>query len=98
MEITYDHLGPYYMSVVERDLDWSGFPFYVERNYFIYVGRDEGTPSHGHMIKYSFHPYPDEVEQFLTKADVQWTAEGVMLSLPSGHRLFVPKKMFIGGR
>jgi len=97
-DIPYDNGGPYYMSVVESDLDWRGFPLHVERNYFIYVGRDAGTPSYGHMVKYSFHAFPDGIEQFLQKAIVQWAAEGVTLELQSGHRLFIPKAMFIGGR
>ena len=97
-DITYDNRGPYYMSVVESDLDWRGFPLYVERNYVIYVGRDAGTPSYGHMIKYSFHAFSDDIEQFLREAKAQWTDKGVTLELPSGHRLFIPKAMFVGGR
>jgi len=97
-QITYDGLGPYYMSVVESDLDWSGFPLHVERNYFIYVGRDPGKPSYGHWVKFSFHTFPDDLKTFLSKADAQWTDQGVELILPSGHRLFIPKDMFTGGR
>jgi hypothetical protein len=96
--VTYDDWGPYYLSVVEDDRDWSGFPLYVERNYLIYVGRDSGKPSYGHMVKYSFHAYPDDLKTFLTKAQTNWTDKGVELLLPSGHSLFVPKDMFIGGR
>lgn len=96
-DITYDGRGPYYVSVVERDVDWGRLS--PERNYFIYVGRDAGEPSYGHMIKYSFHPdHSETVEQFLNKASAQWTEDGVTLMLRSGHRLFVPKQMFIGGR
>ena len=97
--IAYDGHGPYHLSVVEDDLDWRGFPLAVGRNYFIYAGRDSGTPSHGHMIKYSFHPDGSEsIETFLGKAKVLWAPEGVTLELPSGHRLFIPQAMFTGGR
>lgn len=96
--LTYDNWGPYYLSVVESDLDWRGFPLHIERNYFIYVGRDSGKPSHGHIIKYSFHPFPDDLATFLSKAQTNWTDMGVELVLPSGHSLFIPKSMFIGGR
>jgi len=44
-ETNYDGWGPYYLSVVQGDLDRSGFPFHVGRNYFLYLGRDAGTPS-----------------------------------------------------
>ena len=97
-EIKYDGRGPYYMSVVETDLNWRGFPLYVDRHHIIYVGRESGTPTYGHMLEYSFYPFPDDLKDFLKKATVEWTAEGVNLTLPSGHKLFVPKRMFIGGR
>ena len=97
-EIAYDGRGPYYLSVVESDLDWGSFPIHVERNYFIYVGRDSGEPSYGHMVKLSFHPYPDDLKTFLAKSQAHWTDQGVELSLASGHRLFVPSAMFTGGR
>lgn len=96
--ITYDDWGPYYLSVVESDLDWRGFPLHVERNHFIYVGRDAGSPAYGHMVDFSFHPYPEDLERFLDRAEVEWTAAGVLLELPSGHRLFIPADMFTGGR
>lgn len=95
--VTYDHMGPYYLSVVEDDLNWRGFPLSVEQNYFIYVGHNAGTPDHGHMIRYSFHPSAD-LKKFLAAAQTQWTDQGVELQLPSGHRAFVPKAMFTGGR
>ena len=74
-------MGPDYLKVVESDLDWRGFPIYVPRNYFIYVGRDAAKPVHGHMIKFSFHPYQDELDVFLQRSVVTWTDEGVELSL-----------------
>ncbi len=97
-DITYDGGGPYYVSVVEGDLDWRGFPLHVERNHFIYAGRDAGKPSYGHMIDFSFHPFPDDLPTFLGKAQAHWMPEGVRLDLPSGHQLFIPKEMFTGGR
>jgi len=58
-DIKYDGLGPYYLSVVEDDIDWRAFPLFVQRSYFIYAGRDSGTPSYGHMIDFSFDPMED---------------------------------------
>ena len=97
-EIEYDGLGPYYLSVVASDLDWRGFPIHIERNYFLYAGRDSGPPSYGHLLKFSFHPYPDDLKAFFGKATVQWANEGVRLTLASQHDIFIPKDMFIGGR
>jgi hypothetical protein len=70
----------------------------VGRNYSIYTGRDADSPSYGPWIDYSFHPSAEKIEPFLQRASVQWTDEGVTLELPSGHRLFIPEKMFTGGR
>ena len=100
-ELTYDDCGPYYVSIVERDIDWAGFPLHIEHNHFIYVGRDSGRLSYGHMIKFSFHPSFDDYYDLpasLQKTDVEWTAEGVEMTFDSGHRLFVPKKALMGGR
>lgn len=97
-DVSYADGGSYYVSVVEGDLDWRGFPFQVERNHFIYAGRDAGMPSHGHLIDYSFHTYPDDLSTFLGKARAHWTVDGVRLDLPSGHQLFIPDEMFTGGR
>ena len=96
--LSYGSFDPYYLSVVEYGTNWDGFPLHTEPKYIIYVGRDSGSPSYGHMINYSFHPHPDDMVTFLKKAESVWTADGVELQLPSGHRVFIPKKMFIGGR
>ncbi|MCC7409652.1 MAG: hypothetical protein IT442_16425 [Phycisphaeraceae bacterium] len=96
--VRYDGGGPYYLSVVKSAPDWRSFPLYVTRSYEIYAGRDSGSPSYGHFLDYSFHAYPDDLETFLSKAQVTWTEPGVELALPSGHRLFIPMAMFAGGR
>ena len=96
--INYQSFDPYFLSVVERDKDYSSFPFHVERNYFIYVGRGSGQPSYGHVIKFSFHPSDQSIEEHIKKSVVEWSKEGVTFKELSGHVLFIPKKMFIGGR
>ena len=99
--VKYNDYSKCYLSVVERDLDWSGFPFHVERNYFLYLGHDQGKPGYGHMIKFSFHPSLDlsyDLPAFIRKSQVQWSSEGVTFIEASGHRLFIPKEMFIRGR
>lgn len=94
----------YYLSVVETDRDWRDFPFLdlVKRNHSIRVG-SKYIPSRSgrdHWIKYSFHPGWDycDLESFLDDAEVKWTDEGVELVLPSGHRLFIPRRMYAEGR
>jgi hypothetical protein len=99
--IDYRSFDPYFLSVLRDDLDWSGFPLNVSRNYSIYVGRESGTPTYGHVVKFSFHPGTEsnhDEEAHIKRSSVDWTEEGVTFQELSGHRLFIPKAMFIGGR
>jgi hypothetical protein len=96
-DIIYD--GPtYYLSVVEGGREWRGLLIYVPRRYHIYVGRDSGQPAYGHFIVFSFHPSFDEIEDHIRQSTTTWTADGVTFQPPSGHSLFIPERMFTGGR
>jgi hypothetical protein len=96
--VKYDNFGPYYLSVVESEWDWRGFPIHVGQNYFIYVGKESGKPTYGHVLDFSFYPSGEQMETHIKKSSVEWTNEGVTLITESGHKVFVPKAMFIGGR
>jgi len=91
----------YFLSVVEAERDWRGFPINVERRYFIYVGLDPGKPSYGHMIDFTFYPdskHYRDLAGYLKGSSAEWNDDGVTFVLPSAHRLFIPKTMFIKGR
>ena len=97
--VDYKSAGPYYLSVVEGNRDWSFFLPGWERHYYIYVGRESGKPSYGHSVEFSFYPeYEDDFENYVKKASVEWLETGVNFRAPSGHLLFIPKEMFLGGR
>lgn len=96
--IKYDNFDPYYLSVVEGDVDWRYFPLSWQRHHHIYVGREKDAPDYGHYVDFSFHPGADDLESHLSKSKVEWSEEGVEFGEASGHRLFIPKRMFIGGR
>ena len=93
---------PYFLSVYETDLDWRGFPLNLDRHYAVYAGRDEGEPTYGHTIDFTFYPGPKDdgldVIPVIKKTKVVWSEDGVTLNMVSGHQLFIPKAMFIGGR
>lgn len=97
-ELMYDDWGPRHLSVVEGAWDFDGFPLHLERRHFIYVGRDAGTPVYGHQVKISLNNSVEALEPYLARATVTWTTEGVTFAEPSGHRLFIPKASFLGGR
>ncbi len=80
------------------DVNWTNFPLNRERHYEIYVGHSNGVPAYGHFIEFSFHPGYDDIESHVKKSTVEWTDAGAIFKEPSGHVLFIPKNMFIGGR
>jgi hypothetical protein len=69
-----------------------------ERHYEIYVGTANGIPAYGHFIEFSFHPGSDDIDSHVKKSTVEWTEAGAIFKEASGHVLFIPKGMFIGGR
>ena len=96
--VNYKSFDPYFLSLVERDLNWTYFPLNWERHYEIYVGDESGIPGYGHFIEFSFHPGVDDLATHLKKSTVDWSDAGVTFKEASGHILFIPKDMFIGGR
>lgn len=95
--IVYDS-ATYYLSVVEADLDFSGFPLSVSRRYRLYVGREKDAPTDGHWLDFTFYADGDNLVAHIRRSQVDWSAEGVTFRSPSGHRLSTPKKLFVGGK
>jgi hypothetical protein len=97
--VQYKSFDPYYLSVVEGNVDWSFFLPGWERHYFIFVGRGSGTPEYGHYVEFSFHPaFGENLDIYVKSSKVEWSETGVTLNEPSGYILFIPKEMYIGGR
>jgi hypothetical protein len=96
--VNYKSFDPYFLSVVEDDIDWTSSPLNWERHYEIYVGHESGKPSYGHFIEFSFHPGLEDIDSHVKKSIVEWSDGGVTFKEASGHVLFIPKDMFIGGR
>ncbi|HVU36992.1 MAG TPA: hypothetical protein VHC95_01520 [Opitutales bacterium] len=95
--VHYDGFDPYYLLVIEHGRKFEDFGF--RKIYAIYVGRDKDDPSYGHFIDFTFYPGGAvDIETFIRDSKVEWTNDGVTFSPQSGHRLFIPKAMFIGGR
>jgi hypothetical protein len=89
---------PVFLSVFESGKDWRGFPLSLRPTYAIYIGRDEGTPSYGHEVPFAFYDAIGDVERTIRDSSVTWSEDGVTFAATSGHRLFVPKDMFLRGR
>ena len=66
--------------------------------YEVFIGRGKSAPAYGHYVPFPSHPGVNDPETFIRNSKVEWTTEGVNLILERGHKLFIPKGMFIGGR
>jgi hypothetical protein len=89
--------GEYCVSVLEGSLDWRGFPLSVGRTYNIAVTQGTQT-DHGHLLDYRFTNVLENVETYIQRSSTEWTPEGVTFIEADGHRLFVPREVFVGGR
>lgn len=96
-DIQYDGYSPYYVSVVERDLEWNPFTGF-QRNYAIYAGKNSEVISYGHYIDFTFWPGYEDTVSFIKKTNVDWKPEGITMTMASGHQLFIPQDSFTGGR
>ena len=88
----------YYLSVVATDLNFRGFPLFVSRNYCIKVARLPDPRGYGHAVAFDFFTTGEDMRRYLRKARVEWVPRGVWFFSPSGHRLFIPREMYAGGR
>jgi hypothetical protein len=91
----YGSFDPYTLYVVEVGKRRS---FFLERSTHevrVVHGGDPNT--YGHAVEISLDLGRFDAE-FIRKAKASWTAAGVELEVPTGHRLFVPRAAFIGGR
>lgn len=95
--INYNSFDPYFFNVVQDNVDLGHLPFSAPRNYFIYIGKESNEITYGHIKNYSFE-YNQNIFEYLNRCTVRWNEDGVLFQEPSGHRLFIPKNSFIGGR
>jgi hypothetical protein len=90
-EIDYGSFGPYSLTVWEVSPLLAPWP-----RYEVWVTR-RGDPYYGHATGYEFHNSTGD-EDYFDRCVVDWTPDGVAITEPSGHRLFIPKSAFVGGR
>ena len=56
----------------------------------------KGDNTYGHVINY-LDPDPG-TDESIKKTNVIWNKEGIEMTFPMGHKLYIPKERFIGGR
>ncbi len=100
--INYESHDPYMLLVVDRSSWWNE----SNRHRHCRIGvvshvqltpDTQASSSYGHWIEYEFQNYTSD-PNYLTRCTIVWESEGVTITEPTGHKLFVPKKAFIGGR
>jgi len=62
------------------------------------INRGAEPNGYGHYVHVSLDFDGDAADEEIKAALVTWAADGVSFEMPTGHRLFVPKGSFIGGR
>ena len=94
--LPYDGHGPYRLAVVREgyDLDL----LFLEPEYTLYLGRDEGEPVYGHYLPFDFYPGAEDERRHIRRSSVRWSPAGATFHSASGHRVFVPQELFTGGR
>lgn len=97
-EVSYNSFDPYCLSVVEGSIDWTTFPFGTQRRYFLFVGRGKEAPAYGVYIDFSFPSAGRDADEFIRASKVEWDERGLTFVTKAGHRLFLPKEAFVGGR
>lgn len=96
-DIPYDSFGSYSLSIIENTTCYFSTPY--AHTYEIFIGRGTVAPSYGHSVQFSFHPDGGtDLETHIRNSKVEWIPEGVTFIAASGHRLFIPRAMFVGGR
>ncbi len=93
--VSYQSNDPYVLCVKENSSWWNEFNRC--RHCRVEVTSHHNVDIYGHATEYEFHNYQNEPDYF-TRCTVIWEPEGVTIAEPTGHKLFIPKKAFIGGR
>jgi hypothetical protein len=50
------------------------------------------------LLDYRFTNELENVEVYIQRSTTEWTPEGVTFVEADGHRLFMPRAVFVGGR
>jgi hypothetical protein len=86
--IIYKSYDPYCLSIIELDLTLS-------KNNIIMISHN-GDNIYGHILSYPESHLVNESN--IQKTITDWDSNGINLTCYSGHKIFIPKKLFIGGR
>lgn len=70
----------------------------AEREHELWITRGQDTPAYGHATRYGLHASLTPEAEWLSRSRGHWDERGFTFEEPSGHRIFVPRAAFVGGR
>jgi hypothetical protein len=86
----------------EGERDYGTLPFGSERRHYVYVGRDSVPSGYGHRVSFDLHPELGEpsltLDAYSKRVRATFSDAGLEIEEPSGHRLFIPRRAYAGGR
>lgn len=91
--IDYESFDPYMLVVLD-----AGSVARSQRLYQVRVLHGTDPDGYGHSMHFGVLAADNMDDAFIRDSEVEWSATGVALTVPSGHRVFIPKASFIGGR
>ncbi|MCI0450043.1 MAG: hypothetical protein L0Y79_09720 [Chlorobi bacterium] len=86
--IKYGSYDPYCLSIIKQNQP-------LNSNYVILVSRKDDK-NYGHILNY-IDPDPLSEDE-IKNSRVIWSVEGIEVTFPAGHKLYIPKESFTGGR
>lgn len=86
--VKYNSYDPYCLNIIKQSQPLSS-------QYIILISR-KGDKEYGHVVNY-IDPL-ETSEENIKKTRVIWSNEGIEITFPAGHKLYIPKDKFIGGR
>ena len=94
--IDYASFGPYTLFVVETGVVRALLSRRTAHE--LRINRGGEPDGYGHYVPISLDFDGDASDEEIKAALVTWSTDGLSFEMPTGHRLFVPKGSFTGGR
>lgn len=95
-KVIFQNCEPRYCLRVAEGITSYGI-FSTEQLYEVWVTRS-GSPDYGYVVHHSFAWQDLDTNATIRGCKVEWSPAGVTLLEPTGQLLFIPEKLYRGGR
>jgi hypothetical protein len=97
VDVSYGSFDPYALLLVEGARKWHVIGGDSHSYELRIVRRRDGADGYGHTVTVDRHGERSP-EDWARACEVTWLGEGVTFAQPTGHRSFIPRSAFTGGR